>query len=138
MALIWVLLGSIVGISAMVAANHYLGLHTPAVIASLDDAKRKLDIDAVGFQPGRGVLAEDGRSALVEEAGASRIGLLSTQGDTVVIRYLDPGSVRAARMEEGGAITLSLNDFTFAPIRLGLGDAGEARMWADKLNALQA
>lgn len=138
MALIWVLLGSIVGISAMVAANHYLGLHTPAVIASLDDAKRKLDIDAVGFRAGTGVLAEDGRSALVEEAGAARIGLLSTQGDTVVIRYLDPGSVRAARMEEGGAITLSLNDFTFAPIRLGLGDAGEARMWADKLNALQA
>lgn len=138
MVLILVLLGSVLGISAMVAANYYLGLHTPAVIASLDDARRKLDIDAVGFNPGPGVLAEDGRSALVEEAGGQRIGLLSTQGDTVVIRYLDPGAVRAARMEEGGSITLSLNDFTFAPVRLGLGDAGEARMWADKLNALQA
>lgn len=139
MLLLWVALGSIAGIGLMVLLNQRLGLNTPAQIASLEDAIRHLDTDQVGFTPGDAVLlADDGRSAVVEEAGTGRLGLLAARGDGVVIRYLGPGSVKSAKMGEGRDIMLRLDDFTFAPLTIQLEDTHEARHWADRLNALQA
>ena len=132
-----ILFASALGIGAMVLINSRLDIWTPAVIASLGDAQRRLDADSVGFEAGEGILAEDGKSALVEEAGTDRIALLVARGDNVVIRYLDAGAVKAARVDADGALTVRLDDFTFAPARLDLADAHEARLWADKLNALQ-
>ena len=107
-----IFLGSLLGIAAMVLVNRQLGLFEAAKISSLDDATRRLDTDQIGFMAGPGILADDNRTALVEEKGSGRIGLLVVAGSDVVIRYLDPGSVRAAKMGEGRDIHLELNDFT--------------------------
>lgn len=139
MLLVWVLLGSLAGIGLMVLLNQRLGLNTPALLRSIEEAKTRLDEDQVGFRAGRAaVLAEDGRAALVEEESTGRLGLLAARGDGIVIRYLGPGSVKAARMGEGRDIVLRLNDFTFEPLRIQLADTGTARQWADRLNTLQA
>jgi len=137
--LLIVLLASIVGISLMVLLNRHLGLNTPAVITSLEDARERLDVDQIGFEAGAAaILSDDGKTALVEERQSGRFGLLAARGDTIVIRYLEPGSVRTARMGEGKDIELSLNDFTFAPVRIAIADRTTARQWADRLNSLQA
>ncbi|WP_417491771.1 hypothetical protein [Maricaulis sp.] len=137
MTFVWVMLGSFAGISAMVALNVLLRLGKPARIASLDEAIEQLDTDAIGFRAGNGVLADDGSAALVEESGGRRIGLLKSKGDKFVIRYIEPGLVRAARLADDARLTVRLNDFTFPPFTMAFADAGEARFWADKLNAMQ-
>lgn len=139
MLILWIFIGSLLGIAGMVYLNYRLGLHTPAILLSLDDALARLDADQVGFRAGdTALLADDRKSALVEEAGTGRFGLLAARGDTMVIRYLEPGSVRSARMDDGRDIELRLNDFTFTPLRIEIADTQQARQWADRLNALQA
>jgi hypothetical protein len=137
MLLVWVLIGSLIGIAVMVAANAWLGLNEPARLSRLDDASARLDTDAVGVDAGEGILAEDGSAALVEAADHSVIGLLVARGDGLVIRYLKPGLVRAARIGEGGQLTIKLADFTFPPVTVPLGQSAHIRLWADKLNAMQ-
>lgn len=132
-----IFLGSLLGIAAMVLLNRQLGLSDAAEIGSLDDAARRLDTDQIGFLAGQGLLADDKRAALVEEKGSGRIGLLIASGSDVVIRYLDPGAVKAAKMGEGRDIHLALNDFTFAPIDISISDTATARQWADRLNSMQ-
>lgn len=132
-----IFLGSLLGIAAMVLLNRQLGLFDAASITSLDDAARRLDTDQIGFMAGQGILADDNKAALLEEKGSGRIGLLVAAGSDIVIRYLDPGSVRAAKMGEGRDIHLELNDFTFAPVELAISDTSTARHWADRLNSKQ-
>jgi hypothetical protein len=131
------LLGSVIGISAMIGVNIWLGLSQPARLHDIDDAIARLDTDAVGFEAGEGVLAADGSAALVESADGAMIGLLAARGDDFVIRFLTPGLVRAARIGEGGNLTIKLADFTFAPVDFPFGASPKIRLWADKLNALQ-
>ncbi|WP_417477173.1 hypothetical protein [Maricaulis sp.] len=137
MMLVLLLAGSLTGVAAMVALNHWLGLAEPACLRDLDEAVERLDTDAVGFDAGEAVLAEDGTAALVEAADGSCIGLLAARGDQFVIRYLKPGLVQAARIGEGGQLTIRLEDFTFAPVVFPFGASPRIRHWADKLNALQ-
>lgn len=54
-----------------------------------------------------------------------------------MIRYLGPGSVRSAEVVDENKILLRLNDFAFAPARLGFDGAAEARDWARRLNGLK-
>ena len=131
------LVGSIVGVAAVVALNHWLHPAQPARLRDIEEAVERLDTDAVGFEAGEAVLAEDGSAALVESADGSTIGLLAARGDNFVIRFLTPGQVRAARISEDGALTIRLADYTFAPVNFPFGDSPHIRHWADKLNALQ-
>ena len=136
MIILWVLLGSVIGISAMVAVNAWLGLNTPARLTGLDDAIARLDTDSVGFEAGEGVVAPDGKSALVTDAAQSRLALLVARGSDFVIRYLEPGQVRSVATD-GTDIALKLNDFTFAPAHLAFETPDQARDWAGRLEALQ-
>ncbi|WP_203292468.1 hypothetical protein [Maricaulis parjimensis] len=136
MLILWVLLGSVVGISAMVAVNAWLGLYTPAKLDSLDDAIARLDTDSVGFEAGEGEMAPDGRSALVSDATQPRLAMLVARGSDFVIRYLEPGIVKSVATE-GSEIALKLNDFTFAPARLAFETPEQARKWAGRLETLQ-
>ena len=131
------LLGSVIGISVMIGLNVWLGLNQPARLRNVAEAIAHLDTDAVGFEAGEAVMAEDGSAALVESADGAAIGLLAARGDTFVIRYLTPGLVRATRIGEGGHLTIKLTDFTFAPVDFRFGASPQIRHWADKLNALQ-
>jgi hypothetical protein len=138
-----VFIGSLVGIALLVGLNWLLGrgeagLGKPARIADLETAREALDVDAVGFSAGQGVMSEDHRAALIEEAGGDRIAMIAARGDRLVIRYLAPGLVRDTRLDEDGALVLELNDFTYPRQRFVLGDVDSARDWADRLNELQA
>jgi len=137
MSLIYLLVGSVLGVSAMVLVNAWLGISRPARLTDLDDAARRLDADRVGFEPGEGVLAVDGEGALIAERSGDCVGLLVARGSDLVIRYLVPGSVREATLEEGNSLRLRLNDFVFAPARLRFNTADEASLWADRLSDLQ-
>ena len=137
MALVWFILGSFLGVSAMVAMNVFLKISKIAQIGTLEEASRLLDIDSIGFESGPGVLSSDNLSALVEETNGDRIALLAARGDGVVIRYLVSGLVKAARMD-GDDLGIKLNDFTFAPVTMKFDTHQTARAWADKLNKLQA
>jgi len=136
--LLIVLIGSILGIAAMVMVNVWLGLSEPARLHGLDDAVARLDTDSVGYEAGEGgLVTPDGLSALVPSRDGTHVGLLVARGSDFVIRYLGLGSVRSAEAGEDGTLTLRLNDFAFAPARLDFGSADSARSWADRLNALK-
>ncbi|WP_323761074.1 hypothetical protein [Maricaulis sp.] len=137
MSLIYLLVGSVLGVSAMVLVNAWLGISQPSRLTDLEDAARRLDADRVGFDPGEGVLAVDGEAALIAERSGDCIGLLVARGSDLVIRYLVPGSVRDATVDEGNSIRLRLNDFVFAPARLRFHTADEASLWAERLCVLQ-
>jgi len=137
MTLVLFLLGSILGVAAMVAMNAGLKISKTSQIDTLEQAGDLLDIDSIGFETGPGVLSKDNKSALVEESGSERIALLSARGDGVVIRYLVPGLVKTARMD-GSELDIKLNDFTYSPVTMSFADNETARLWADKLNKLQA
>jgi hypothetical protein len=137
MTLVYILLGSIAGVSAMIALNIYLRTWTPAQLTSLADARDRLDTDAIGFEAGPGVLAADGSAAIIEEAGGRRFGLLAARGDSIVIRYLTPGLVDTARLDESGEMSVRLKDFSCTAVRFPFDDRETARVWADKLNQLQ-
>lgn len=138
MLIVWVLIGSVGGITAMVALNAWLGLYEPARLSDLGDAVARLDTDCVGYEAGEGgEVAPDGRSALIPSRDGSVIGLLVARGSDFVIRYLGAGSVRSAQADADGGLLLRLNDFAFAPARLNFGSSEEARAWADRLNALK-
>jgi hypothetical protein len=137
MLIVWVLVGSVLGISAMVALNAWLGLSQPARLSGLDDAVQRLEADAAGFDAAEGTVAPDGRSALVMSAAGDIIAMLVARGSDFVIRYLDKGSVGAVEDAGDGTLTVRLNDFAFAPARLNLDTPQAARYWADKLDALQ-
>ena len=102
MLIIWVFLGSVVGIALMVLLNQRLGLNTPAQIYSVEEAVKRLDADQVGFVPGgASVLADDHRSAIIEEAGTGRLGLLAARGDEQIeVNHLGGGCLlhSAARL----------------------------------------
>lgn len=131
------LLISIFGVSAMVLTCHFFKLSRPSSISDLDEAKRLLDQDSVGFQSGASVLSRDRAVALIEQVSGDSIGLLAAMGDGVVIRYLTPGSVKATRMGENSDLTIQLRDFTFRPVSIKFDDNSAARTWADKLNRMQ-
>ena len=138
MLIVWVLVGSVGGIAAMVALNAWLGLYEPARLSDVGEAIARLDTDSVGYEAGEGgEVAPDGRSALIPSRDGSTIGLLVARGSDFVIRYLGSGSVRSAEADAEGGVLLRLNDFAFAPVRLGFGSAEAARTWADRLNALK-
>jgi hypothetical protein len=134
---LYILIGSLIGVSSMVAMAYFMKTWTPARLESLDDARHRLNIDAVGFDAGRAVLSIDGKVALVEEQGGERIGLLAARGDGVVIRYLKSGMIKGARMGEDASLLIGLRDFTFAPVTMKFDDNESSRLWADKLNAMQ-
>jgi hypothetical protein len=134
---LYILIGSLIGVSSMVAMTYFMKTWTPASLESLDDARHRLNIDAVGFEAGQAALSTDGKVALVEEQGGHRIGLLAARGDGIVIRYLQSGMIKGARMGEDAALRIGLRDFTFAPVIMKFGDNETSRLWADKLNAMQ-
>ncbi|WP_417486063.1 hypothetical protein [Maricaulis sp.] len=137
MGLILLIVGSILGVSAMVFVNARLGISQTAKLSGLDEAIERLDADRVGFEAGEGVLALDGEGALVAERSGLCLGLLVARGSDFVIRYLAPGSVRDAVVEAETTLRLRLHDFVFAPARLRFDSAETAATWADRLNALQ-
>lgn len=136
MGLALLLIGSILGVSAMVFFNARLGISTQARLADLDEAVARLDADRVGFEAADAVLAKDGQGALVASRDGDCLGLLVARGSDFVIRYLTPGTIRDVSAEGETGLKVRLNDFVFAPAHLEFETAEIASAWQDKLSAL--
>ncbi len=138
MLLVGVLIGSVLGIAAMVWVNARMGLFEPARLTGLEDAIARLDTDCVGFEPGQGgLVAPDGSHALVPGREGVMTGLIVARGSDFVIRYLTRGSVRSVEAAGADELILTLNDFAFAPARLKFDNSREAGHWAERLGALK-
>ncbi|HAQ35072.1 MAG: hypothetical protein CMF74_03665 [Maricaulis sp.] len=135
MATLYILVGSIIAVSAIVAFNVWIGGWTPSRIESADEAARILRQDLLTFEPGDvRTLSSDGLSALVKSRDGPSIGYLSARGAGHVSRLIEPGHVASTRIEDGSAIVVRFRDFTFPAARITLGDEELAREWAARLN----
>ena len=132
-----VFVGSILGIALLVALNAWLGLSRPAVIDSLDRVVEQVDIDSVGFEAGRGVVADDGRAALLEDCAADRIALVLARADRFVIRYLGPGALRSVDASDG-ALHIGLRDFSLPAVAIRIQDEAAAQDWRARLEQFKA
>ncbi|MFY0637239.1 hypothetical protein [Maricaulis maris] len=136
MGIALLLLGSILGVSAMVFVNASLGISPKARLADIDEAAARLDADRVGFEAADAVLAKDGQGALVVSRAGDCLGLLVARGSDFVIRYLTPGMIREVSAEGETGLRVRLNDFVFAPAHLEFETAETASAWKDRLSAL--
>ncbi|MCW5725509.1 MAG: hypothetical protein KIS81_11220 [Maricaulaceae bacterium] len=137
MLLVYVLAGSALAISALVALNHFLGGWKPARIESLDQAVARLDADFTGFTASGGVVCADGAGALVEEAGTGHLALVLTRGEDWITRRIGPAELQSAEAGGDGVLIIRLCDFTLPKARLAFSEAEEAQRWAERLNAMQ-
>lgn len=130
--------GSIGGVALLIGLNALVGSSKAAPLQSLDDAKAKLSADFIAFRAGQGVVAPDGRGALIEEAGGPRVALVTTLGDRYVIRVLKPGEPADVEVEDTGKLKIKLADFTAPALSVNLGDAAVARTWAAKIEGVSS
>ena len=122
----------LISILALAALNRLLGGWTPAALEDLDAAGVRLAEDVVDFDPGEGVLAADGRAALVLDSEGARCGLVLAKGGRTVTRVLGSGGLVAAE-REGAALRLRLDDFTLPRAQVIMGDETEAQAWLERL-----
>jgi len=133
--LLFVLAGSAAAVAGLVGLNAMVGGWTPARVDSLDEAVERLAKDLVGFEPGEGVLAADGRAALVLDRDAPRLGLVIARRDRLVCRGLKAGDIAsvAADARDSTSIDLRLTDYTLPQVRVRLSDSAEAEAWLTRL-----
>lgn len=133
---LYILIGSLVAVSAIVGFNVWIGGWSASRIDDLGEAGRILKQDLLTFSPGDdGVLASDGLSALVADVHGHGIGYLAARGDTHVSRLINPAEVANASVEGDGVIVVRFRDFTFPAARITLGKEDAAREWAARLTA---
>ena len=136
MITLYILIGSIAAVSAIVGFNVWVGGWPTVKIETLEEAGRILKQDLLTFEPGTtGILATDRKAALVLSKDGATIGYLSARGDTHVSRLIEPGNVARTEVEAGGVIAVRFKDFTFPAARITLGDEDVAREWAGRLSA---
>jgi hypothetical protein len=127
-----ILAGSALAVAGLVVLNRLIGGWSPAVLGDLQAAGGRLAEDVVGFEPGEGACAADGRAALVLEAGGERLGLVLTRGDRTVTRVFRPGEVDAVS-RDGAALDFRFSDFTLPRARAIMADEAEAEAWRSKI-----
>jgi len=133
--LLFVLAGSAIAVAGLVGLNALVGGWSPARIDSLDEAAERLAHDLVGFHGGDGVLAADGRAALILDRDGPRLGLVVALRDRLVSRGIAPGDLTAAEINarDAAALDLRLSDFTFSHAQVRFAAPAEAEAWRTRL-----
>lgn len=137
MTMLFILLGSGLAISLLVALNVWLGGWTPSRIGSLEVAIARLQDDHVVFTPGDGILATDGLSALVLDAQSPRIGVVAARGAGFVTRLVPRQGFKAVEARDDGSLFLVLKGDTMRPVTVLTGNAQTAHEWAAHIAALE-
>ena len=128
--MVLVVLGaSALAIALLVLLNVLIGGWASARLTSAEAAEQALAHGVYGFRAQPPVaLSADGAGALALEEGGGRLGLAVALGDTITVRALAPGDLKAVR-RHGEELTLALNDYTFPTARLRFADAEHAQRW---------
>jgi hypothetical protein len=127
-----ILAGAALAVAGLVVLNRLIGGWSPASLDDPEAAGARLAEDVVGFEPGEGACAADGRAAVVLEADGQRLGLVLARGGRTVTRVFRPGEVDAVS-REGAALDLRLADFTLPRARVIMADEAEAEAWRSRI-----
>ncbi len=129
MSFFWLIqIVSVAGVAAVIALTWAVGWGKRAAIASVDDAAARLKRDFPSADVKGGVVASDGRTALLDLRDG--IGLVTVLGDEFVTRKLRVGDIAAK--SDGAGLALTIEDPTLVRARLVL-DEEAARHWQTHL-----
>jgi hypothetical protein len=126
------LVGSLIGVALIVGLNVALFGRAKPVLGNLQDLGARIAADIPGFRAGRGVVGNDGATALIEDEKGATIFLIRAFGNRIVTRKLSRGVLRQV-VTDGSALSLQLKDFTFPKARIVLNDHDAARAWEARL-----
>ena len=126
------LAGSLVGVSLIVGLNLLLFGRTKPALGSLADIAARLAADVPGFRAGAGLVADDGSTALIEDATTGTLFLAKAIGDRVVTRKVSRSMLRGIAVD-GSTLRLQLGDFTFRDATLAFTDSDALRGWEMRL-----
>lgn len=128
------LLGIIVGgITALLAALHWVGWSTPATLEGEQVARTQFALDHPDRVVTDVVVGTDGAAALLALADGG-LGLVVVLGDRFVHRLLGSGSLAALRVDPD-AVHLRLADVGFPRASLVVPDSPGRAAWVDRLSA---
>ncbi|WP_428267325.1 hypothetical protein [Haliangium sp.] len=116
----------VIGVAVLVAICWLAGGTKDAVIVDADEARAQVLRDEPDFTCDRVLLAQDGRAALVADAGTGELAAVVSFGDKLVTRRLGPGALRSAGIEpvgEGRVLALVTYDHTCRRIEVALAPA---------------
>lgn len=131
------LLAALLGIGAVVGLTVVLGGSRPARLSRVEAALDLMRRDHDGFPCRDAELTVDGSAALLRsEAGT--VGLVFAMGGNFVTRLLVPGDVRAASVEAGSLLRVTLTDFGAPRLSIPLASEATAATWCNRLEELIA
>lgn len=122
----------VVGIALSVLAVHFTG---GSKVATLDGADQALSRFADDFPDERMAavrLTADARTAFLD-LGEERIGIVHSVGDCFLTRIVTPHDIVALDIDEAGAVSLGLADFTWKGGRFAFADKADAKAVAAAL-----
>ncbi len=126
------LIGSLTAIALLVGLNLALGGWSTPTLSALEDADALIAADGPAFERAAGVLAEDGRAALLAENCAQRFALVAARGDKWVTRQFARADIVGVTLDARGRLVLRLADFTFPSVRIVLSPQ-DAAEWRERL-----
>jgi len=137
MTTLYILLGSGIAISLLVALNVWLGGWSPSRIGSLEVAIARLQDDHLVFTPGEGLLARDSLSALVLDTQSPRVGVVAARGAGFVTRLVPRDGFRTVEARDDGSLLLTFRGDTMRPVTVDTGNAQTAHDWAARIDGLE-
>lgn len=123
----------VVGIALSVLAVHFTGGSKIATLAGADQALSRFADDFPDEKAGAVRLTADSRTAFLD-LGQGRCGIVHSVGDCFLTRIVTPHDVPAVDVDEAGAITLKLADFTWKGGRFAFTDKADAKAIAAALS----
>lgn len=122
----------VVGIALSVLAVHFTGGSRIATLAGADQALSRLADDFPDEKVATVRLTADARTAFLD-LGQGRCGIVHSVGDCFLTRIVTPHDIRALNLDEAGALSLKLADFTWRGGRFAFADSADARAVAAAL-----
>lgn len=114
------------GIALSVAAVHFTGGTKTAALAGADQALSRFAEDFPDEVATKVRLTADGRTAFLD-LGRGRTGIVHSIGDCFLTRIVTAGDIVALDVDDGGAISLKLADFTWKGGRFVFADRTDAK-----------
>ena len=121
-----------VGIALSVLAVHFTGGSKIATLANAAQALSRFADDFPDEKVTTVRLTADGRTAFLD-LGQERCGIVHSVGDCFLTRIVTPHDIRTLDLDEAGAISLKLADFTWKGGRFAFADKADARAVAAAL-----
>ena len=122
----------VVGIALSVLAVHFTGGSKIATLAGVDQALSRFADDFPDEKVATVRLTADARTAFLD-LGQERCGIVHSVGDCFLTRIVTPHDIRTLDLDEAGAITLKLADFTWKGGRFAFADRADAKAVAAAL-----